>query len=161
MTAEPLEVQVGRLLSRHQLTIATAESCTGGLIGHLLTNVSGSSAYVLGGVIAYSNEAKIALLGVSPSTLEQHGAVSEPIALAMARGARERFGADIAISTTGIAGPTGGTADKPVGLVYIGLVSMQEERCERHVWEEDRLGNKRLSAEAALRLLVSYLEGLR
>lgn len=161
VTEEPLEVQAGRLLIRHHLTIATAESCTGGLIGHLLTNVSGSSAYVLGGIIAYSNEAKVALLGVSISTLEQHGAVSEPTALAMARGARERFGADIAISTTGIAGPTGGTPDKPVGLVYTGLVSMRGERCERHVWEEDRLGNKRLSAEEALRLLVSYLEGLR
>jgi len=159
VTEEPLEVQVGRLLIRRHLTIATAESCTGGLIGHLLTNVPGSSAYVLGGIIAYSNDAKAALLGVSPSTLEQHGAVSKPTALAMARGARERFEADIAISTTGIAGPTGGMADKPVGLVYIGLVSMREERCERHVWEGDRLGNKRLSAEAALRLLITYLEG--
>ncbi len=161
MTEEPLEVRVGRLLIRHHLTIATAESCTGGLIGHLLTNVSGSSTYVLGGIIAYSNEAKVALLGVSPSTLEDYGAVSEPTALAMARGARERFGADIAVSTTGIAGPTGGTTDKPVGLVYIGLVSMLGEQCERHVWKEDRSGNKRLSAEAALRLLITYLEGLK
>jgi len=159
MAEEPLEFQVGRLLLRYRLTIATAESCTGGLVGHLLTNVPGSSEYVLGGIIAYCNKAKVALLGVRPATLERHGAVSEPTALAMARGARRRFGADIAISVTGIAGPTGGAPDKPVGLVYIGLAAAQVERCERHVWAEDRLGNKQLSAEAALRLLLDYLQG--
>jgi PncC family amidohydrolase len=159
MTEEPLEVQVGRLLLRHCLTVATAESCTGGLVGHLLTNVPGSSEYVLGGIIAYSNKAKISLLGVRPETLERHGAVSELTALAMAHGARERFGADIAVSVTGIAGPTGGTPEKPVGLVFVGLVAADVQRCERHVWAADRLGNKQLSAEAALRLLLDYLQG--
>lgn len=158
MMEEPLEVQVGRLLLRHRLTVATAESCTGGLVGHLLTNVPGSSEYVLGGIIAYSNKAKIDLLGVRPKILEQHGAVSEPTALAMAHGARERFGADIAVSVTGIAGPTGGAPDKPVGLVFVGLAAADVQRCERHVWAADRLGNKQLSAEAALRLLLDFLQ---
>lgn len=154
---DPLEVQVGRLLLRHHLTVATAESCTGGLVGHLLTNVPGSSEYVLGGIIAYSNKAKVALLGVSPEILERHGAVSEPTALAMAHGARERFAADVAVSVTGIAGPSGGTPDKPVGLAFVGLAAADVQRCERHVWTADRLGNKQLSAEAALRLLLDYL----
>lgn len=157
MGEEPLELRAGHLLTGYGLTVATAESCTGGLIGHLLTNVSGSSAYVLGGVIAYSNEIKQALLGVQAATLERYGAVSEPTALEMARGARQRFGADIGISTTGIAGPTGGTPEKPVGLVYVGLASVDGERCKRYVWEADRIGNKQLSAEAALQLLVDFL----
>jgi len=157
MSEESLELRVGELLVQRGLTVATAESCTGGLIGHLLTNVSGSSAYVLGGIIAYSNEIKQALLGVDAITLERYGAVSEPVALEMARGARLRFGADLAVSATGIAGPTGGTPEKPVGLVYIGLVARDGERCVRYVWNEDRLGNKQRSAEAALRLLLDFL----
>ena len=157
----PQEDIAGQLLMQHGLSIATAESCTGGLLGHYLTNTSGSSAYVLGGIIAYSNEAKIELLGVSPIVLEQYGAVSEATAIGMARGALQRFGADIALSTTGIAGPTGGTPDKPVGLVYIGLVTANEERCERyyHDWG-NRLDNKHASVEEALNLLITYLEVL-
>jgi len=157
MSEESLELRVGELLVQRGLTVATAESCTGGLIGHLLTNVSGSSAYVLGGIIAYSNEIKQALLGVDAITLERYGAVSEPVALEMARGARLRFGADLAVSATGIAGPTGGTPEKPVGLVYIGLAARDGERSVRYVWNEDRLGNKQRSAEAALRLLLDFL----
>ena len=159
MAIMPLEEKVGQLLTDRGLTIATAESCTGGLLGHYLTNVSGSSLYVLGGIIAYSNAAKIGLLGVNASTLEAHGAVSEPTALEMARGARARLGADLGLSTTGIAGPTGGTPDKPVGLVYIGLSAADGERCERHVWGGDRLDNKRLTVEAALGMLLDYLQG--
>jgi hypothetical protein len=102
---------------------------------------------------------KMELLGVRQATLDQHGAVSEATAAEMARGALRRFGAHIALSTTGVAGPTGGTADKPVGLVYVGLATAFEQRCERHVWNERRLGNKWLSVEASLRLLIDHLEG--
>lgn len=108
------------LLARH-LTLATAESCTGGLLGGALTSVPGSSAWYLGGVVAYDNRIKTALLGVPPATLARHGAVSPQTARAMAQGILDRTGADLAVSVTGIAGPTGGTPAKPVGLVYIGL----------------------------------------
>lgn len=113
--------KLGQALIDQELTIATAESCTGGLLGHLLTSVSGSSAYYLGGVIAYSNAVKEAFLGVRHETLVAYGAVSEQTAKEMAAGTRERIGSDIGISTTGIAGPTGGTPEKPVGLVFIGI----------------------------------------
>lgn len=153
-----LEEQIGVLLSTQGLTLATAESCTGGLLGHRLTNVSGSSAYYLGGVIAYANEAKEAMLGVRHETLMAHGAVSAETAQEMAQGVRQRLGADIAVAVTGIAGPTGGTADKPVGLVYIALSASGVERCEPHRWQGNRFENKAQSAEAALRLLLHYLQ---
>jgi PncC family amidohydrolase len=153
-----LEVEIGHELTRLGLTVAVAESCTGGLLGHRLTNVSGSSAYVLGGVIAYSNEAKEKLLGVSHATLERYGAVSEPTALEMARGACRAFGADLALSTTGIAGPTGGTPEKPVGLVYVALAGVKGEECRRFLWSGARLENKESAAEAALRLLLDHLK---
>jgi nicotinamide-nucleotide amidase len=155
--SEPLEVIVGQLLLQHHLTLATAESCTGGLIGHRLTNVPGSSDYFLGGIIAYANEIKERVLGVSHQTLDTHGAVSAETALEMARGARRVLGVDVAISVTGIAGPGGGTADKPVGLVYAALAATGFERVERFVWNQDREGNKWESAEAALRLVQDYL----
>jgi PncC family amidohydrolase len=150
--------QIGPLLRRHGATVTTAESCTGGLIASLLTDVSGSSDYYLGGVIAYANEVKRGVLGVSAEALQTAGAVSRETALQMARGARGLLGADYALSTTGIAGPTGGTAEKPVGLVYIALVGPDVERCERHVWTQDRLGNKRLSAQRAMQMLIEHLE---
>lgn len=156
-----LESQVGELLGRHGLTLATAESCTGGLIAHRLTNIPGSSSYFVGGVVAYAYEAKEALLGVRRETLMQYGAVSEQVALEMARGVRQRLGADLGLSVTGIAGPGGGTPEKPVGLTYIALVGPQGERCERHTWPGDRWENKTLSAEAALRLLLTYLQDRR
>ena len=158
MDQEPLEVQVGKLLSAQNLTLAVAESCTGGLVGHRLTEVSGSSTYFLGGIIAYVNQAKEQLLGVSHDTLCEHGAVSAETAVEMARGARRALGADLGLSTTGIAGPTGATPDKPLGLVYIALATPGGERCERHVWGSDRSGNKALSAEEALDMLRRYLE---
>ncbi len=116
-----LEAVAGRMLAEKKLTLATAESCTGGLLGSRITNVSGSSAYYLGGVVAYDNRIKIQLLGVSEDTLAGYGAVSPQTAKQMAEGVRQRLGADFGIGITGIAGPAGGTAEKPVGLVYIAL----------------------------------------
>jgi PncC family amidohydrolase len=156
-----IQIEVGALLSERGLTLATAESCTGGLVAHRITSVSGSSAYYLGGFVTYSNEAKEALLGVEHETLLAHGAVSEQTAREMARGARERLGADVGISTTGIAGPTGGTSEKPVGLVYIALSAADEEVCQRHVWQGDRAANNEQSAETALRLVQIYLQQRR
>ncbi len=156
-TDELLEEQLGRLLTEAGLTIATAESCTGGLISHRITNIPGSSNYFLGGVVSYSNEAKARILGVARRSLELYGAVSEPVAVEMARGARRLFHSDIAISATGIAGPTGGTPEKPVGLVYVALAAPDGEWCERHQWAGDRETNKRLTAEAALGMAVRYL----
>ncbi|HLF27472.1 MAG TPA: CinA family protein [Anaerolineae bacterium] len=155
---ETLEEVVGQLLIEQRLTLALGESCTGGLIGHRLTNVPGSSTYFLGGIIAYAYEAKERLLEVKHNTLYEHGAVSAETALEMARGARRALGADIGVSVTGIAGPGGGLPGKPVGLVYIGLSARDIERVERCVWDSDRAGNKVLSAEAALSMLKEYLE---
>jgi PncC family amidohydrolase len=160
MSNEPLEVIVGQLLVQQHLTLATAESCTGGLVGHRLTNVPGSSEYFLGGIIAYANEIKERVLGVSPQTLETHGAVSAETAIEMARGARQVLGVDLAVSVTGIAGPGGGTADKPIGLVYVALAAPNFERVERFVWNQDREGNKWESAEAALQLIQEYAQTL-
>jgi PncC family amidohydrolase len=137
--------------------VSTAESCTGGLIGSLLTDVSGSSDYYLGGVIAYSNQVKQNVLGVQARTLSTVGAVSAETALQMARGARRLLGADYALSVTGIAGPTGGTPEKPVGLVYIALVGADVEQCERHVWPGNRMDNKMASARRALQMLIDHL----
>jgi len=145
-------------MQRQGLTLATAESSTGGLLAHRITNVPGSSSYYLGGLVAYANEAKEALLGVRRETLVAFGAVSEPVAREMARGARRSIGADVGISVTGIAGPGGGTPEKPVGLAYVGLSAPGADRCERHVWQGDRLANKERTAEAALRFLLDYLE---
>jgi PncC family amidohydrolase len=156
-----LEELVGRLLTKQGLTIAVAESCTGGLIAHQLTNVSGSSAYFVGGVVAYANEVKEQVLGVSGETLAAHGAISEETVREMARGARRLFGTDVAISATGIAGPTGGKPQKPVGLVYVALAAPDLERYERHLWQGDRLENKRQTSEAALEMLRQYLEARR
>ena len=156
-----IEMQIGALLSERGLTLATAESSTGGLVAHRITSVSGSSAYYLGGFVTYANEAKEALLGVKRETLIAHGAVSEETVLEMARGARERLGADLGIATTGIAGPTGSTGDKPVGLVYVALSAADAELCQRHVWQGDRAANNEQSTHAALRLVRIYLQQRR
>jgi PncC family amidohydrolase len=154
-----LETTIGERLRARRLTLAVAESCTGGLLSHRLTNVPGSSDYFLGGLIAYANAAKQALLGVQPATLAEHGAVSAEAAREMARGARLALGADLAVSVTGIAGPGGGTPDKPVGLTWIGLNAADVELARRFVWDADRAGNKERSAAAALQLLLDYLDG--
>jgi nicotinamide-nucleotide amidase len=150
---ETLESEVGRLLRARGWTVALAESCTGGLVGHRLTQVGGSSAYFERGFVVYSNAAKHALLGVPEAVLRQHGAVSAPCAEAMARGARERAGTDVAVSVTGIAGPGGGTPAKPVGTVFVGLADARGTVVERHRFDRDREGNKALSAVRALDLL--------
>jgi PncC family amidohydrolase len=153
-----IEQVTGNLLLARGLTLATAESSTGGLVAHRITNVSGCSAYFLGGVVAYANEAKEMLLGVRHETLLAHGAVSGETAREMARGARLRLGADIAISMTGIAGPLGGTPGKPVGLAYVALSAPDAELCQRHCWLGDRQANKEQSVDAALRLVQTYLQ---
>lgn len=151
---ETMEEVVGRLLAMQQLTVATAESCTGGLIGHRLTQVPGSSAYVDRGVICYSNRAKTELLGVPPELIEKHGAVSAEVAAAMARGIRERSGVSVGVSVTGIAGPGGATPTKPVGLVYIGLNANDgEAMAKEHRFHGDRSVIKQRASQAALDLL--------
>ncbi len=159
--AEPwleLSLQVGRALRRQGATVCAAESCTGGLILSALTDCAGSSAYVQGGLVTYSNEAKMQLLQVPEATLMDQGAVSEATAAQMARGARALFNTDYALSATGIAGPGGGSAEKPVGLTYIGLAGRAGLlRVQRHVWPGNRLENKALSVQAALALLLDAL----
>lgn len=139
------------------LTLGLAESCTGGLIGHRLTNVPGSSEYFLGGIVAYSYEAKKSLLGVRPDTLISFGAVSEQTAREMAQGVRRALCADIGVAVTGIAGPGGATPDKPLGLTWIALCAPDFEQAEHYIWAGDRVSNKAQSAEAALRLIERYL----
>mgnify|MGYP000032299239 FL=1 len=150
---ETLEDAVGRLLIERGLTLATAESCTGGLLGNRITNVAGSSEYYLGGIVSYSDSAKMNLLGVSQETLKEFGAVSEETAQEMALGARRLLQSDVGVSITGIAGPTGGTEDKPVGLVYIAVDVAGDVAVRKFVFSEDRRYNKELSAQAALNLV--------
>lgn len=141
------------------LKLVTAESCTGGLVSDRITNVSGSSEYFPGGIVAYSYEAKASLLGVSWTTLNAHGAVSEEIVLEMARGARKLFNADIAISVSGIAGPTGGTPEKPVGTTWFGLSTNDGEWSRHFISDGNRKENKHYSSEVALQFIIDYLEG--
>ncbi len=145
-----MEQEVGRVLAASGATVAVAESCTGGLIGHRLTNVAGSSGYVLGGSVAYSNDLKRSQLGVSAETLERHGAVSTEVAEEMARGARRVSGADYAVSTTGIAGPGGGSEDKPVGTVCIGLDCDRATYSHRYQLWGNREWVKLLTSQIAL-----------
>jgi PncC family amidohydrolase len=155
--SKPVEVQAGELLARSGMTLAVGESCTGGLIGHRITNAPGSSAYFKGGIIAYAYEAKEWLLEVRHTTLYEHGAVSEETAIEMARGARRALRADIGLSVTGIAGPGGGLPGKPVGLTWIAISTREGDSAESHVWEGDREQNKTQSAEAALQFLIKRL----
>lgn len=140
------------------LSLATAESCTGGLIAHLITNISGASGFYHGGVVAYSNALKQSLLGVAPETLETYGAVSEPVAREMAEGAVREFKADLAVACTGIAGPTGGTPEKPVGLVYIAIARDGVCRVTRNEFKGDRDAVKEQTAHRALSLLKEWLD---
>jgi PncC family amidohydrolase len=158
--SSPLEAQVIARLCALGKTIATAESSTGGLIVKRLTDISGSSACVLGGVVAYADAIKQHVLGVQAQILLDYGAVSEPVAQQMADGVRALFGADFALSVTGIAGPTGATATKQVGLHYIGLSATSETQVQRYAWTGDRAQNRTAAADAAFRLLLALLDGL-
>jgi PncC family amidohydrolase len=154
----PLEQRIGTILRSRSLKLATAESCTGGLIADLITNIPGSSDYFLGGVVAYAYEAKVVLLHVSWDTLRLKGAVSRETVIEMARGVRTTLGADIGISVSGIAGPGGALPHKPVGTTWIGLSTLGGEWTRKFVWKGDRRSNKQTSAEAALQLALDYLD---
>ncbi len=145
-----LDAATGQLLAERGKTIAVAESCTGGLIAQRITDNPGSSAYFLGGVVAYSNEAKTALLGVPTGLLEAHGAVSDEVARAMAEGVRQKFGADFGVATTGISGPDGGTPEKPVGTVHVGIASAEGTHADHFVFPLDRTRHRLLTAQVAL-----------
>ena len=151
--------RVAELLKKHKHTVATAESCTGGLIAKLLTDIPGSSEYFIEGVVAYANEAKTRLLGVPAELITEHGAVSRQVAAAMALGCRAKSGADFALSTTGIAGPVGGTPDKPVGLVYIGLADAHGCQVEELRLDPTLSRNeiRQHAAEGTLRMLETRL----
>lgn len=154
---EPIAHTLGNALKARGMTIAAAESCTGGLLLSTLTDVSGSSAYVLGGVVTYSNAVKQQLVQVQEATLIAHGAVSEPTAQQMASGVRALMGSDIGVGITGIAGPGGGTDDKPVGLTYIGVATAQGVGVRRYVWDDDRAGNKQASVTAAIQQVLTAI----
>jgi PncC family amidohydrolase len=157
VAADPLVELAARLQAacvRRGLTVATAESCTGGLVAHALTEVRGSSAYVHGGVVAYADAVKISELGVPEATLAAHGAVSAQVAVAMAEGVRRRLGTDLGVGVTGVAGPDGGTRAKPVGLVYVAAAGPGGTEVRRFLWHGDRSANKRDSAHAAIELLL-------
>jgi len=145
------------ILKEKSLKIATAESCTGGLISHTLTNISGSSEFFDRGIVSYSNTAKIELLGVPEELLEKFGAVSEQVAKTMAEGVRKKSNVDIGIATTGIAGPTGGTKEKPVGLVYISISSTNNTIVKKFKFEGSRLENKESTCNAAINLLLDFI----
>jgi PncC family amidohydrolase len=157
--ADSLEHQIGKLLRVRGLKLSLAESCTGGLVGDRITNLPGSSEYFWGSLVTYAYEAKVALLGVSWDTLNTRGAVSRETVLEMARGARKALNTDIAVSVSGIAGPAGGTEEKPVGTTWTALVAADGEWTRLFQFDGDRRQNKAAAAEAALQLLLDYLEG--
>ena len=157
--SESIQVNVGNALRQRQWTLAVAESCTGGLIGHRITNVPGSSTYYMGSITAYAYEAKVRLMNVKWETLEAHGAVSDETVAEMALGVRRALAADIGIAVSGIAGPTGGTPEKPVGLVQVGLSSIKGTWTAHEVFKGNRNKVKEKAAEFALRYLLDYLEG--
>lgn len=149
--------KISLILKKQQLKIVTAESCTGGLISHTLTNISGSSDYFDRGIVSYSNTAKTELLGVSEGLLEKYGAVSKQVAKAMAEGVRIRSSVDIGIATTGIAGPTGGTKEKPVGLVYIAVSTSDDTIVKKFQFSGKRIENKKSTCNAALEMLLDVI----
>jgi PncC family amidohydrolase len=156
---ETLEITLGTFLRQRGLTLAVAESCTGGRLADHITDVPGSSDYFIGGVVAYAYEAKVALLHVSWDTLRQQGAVSRATVVEMARGVRTALGADIGVSVSGIAGPAGGMPEKPVGTTWIGLSARDGDWARLFVWDGDRPANKEFSAQAALQFVLDYLNG--
>ena len=160
-TLVALAAKVGERCRALGLHVATVESCTGGLVGHLITEISGSSAYYSGGFITYSDGLKQSAVGVPHDVLAAHGAVSAQTAMAMAIGGRERTGADLAVAVTGVAGPDGGSPAKPAGLTYVAVADAAGIAVKRYLWAGDRSENKRLSAAAALELLLERVEAVR
>jgi len=156
-----LEKEIGDLLRQKGLTLGVVESATGGLISHLITNIPGSSDYYKGSVTAYSNEAKIKVVGVKEDTIKKYGAVSHQVAEEMAQGGRRALDVDICLADTGIAGPGGATSGKPVGLFYIGLSHQAGTHSQKHLFQGDREQNKRDAAEAVLAWLKEYLITLK
>jgi len=156
-----LEQEVGNLLRQRGLTLGIVESATGGLISHRITNVAGSSDYYRGSVTAYSNKVKIKVVGVKEDTINKYGAVSHQVAEEMAQGGRKVLGADICLADTGIAGPSGATPEKPVGLFYLGLSHQGGTFSQKHNFQGNREQNKRSAAEAALGWLKEYLISLK
>jgi len=152
-----LATQLQALFLERGLTLATAESCTGGLVAHTVTEVAGSSGYLRGGIVAYADEAKERLLDVPRDVLDAHGAVSAQVARAMADGAAARFTTDVSVAVTGVAGPGGGSPAKPVGLTYVAVTAPSTNEVRRFLWTGDRAANKRASAGAALRLLLEVV----
>lgn len=162
MESEPLAQVVERLQARcvgRGLTVATAESCTGGFVAKLITDVAGSSDYFRGGVVSYANEAKVRLLGVPEEQIAAHGGVSAQVARSMALGALERTGADLAVAVTGVSGPGGGTPAKPIGLTYVAVADASGVEVRRFVWVGDRSANREASARAAVELLLERVSG--
>jgi nicotinamide-nucleotide amidase len=155
-----LAQDIVNLLCRKGLTLGVVESATGGLISHMVTNVPGSSKCYLGSVISYSNQAKIMIVSVSEDSINRYGAVSPQVAEEMARGGRRVLNTDICVADTGIAGPTGSTPEKPVGLFYIGLSHEDRTSSRRHIFTGNREENKHHAAEAALSWVKEYLESL-
>jgi nicotinamide-nucleotide amidase len=148
------EYKIARILKEKKKTLAVAESCTGGLVSHRITNVPGSSDYFHGGVVAYSNDVKTFLLYVSQELLKEHGAVSPQVACAMAKGAKSALDADIAAAITGIAGPTGGSEEKPVGLAYLALASADEIKGKKVLFEGDRESLKKKFSDVVLNFIL-------
>lgn len=154
-TLSSLSERVQRLCTERAILVGTAESCTGGLIAKLLTDRSGSSDFFRGGVVSYSNDVKTGLLDVPADQIEAHGAVSAQVARAMAVGARARLSVDVAVAVTGVAGPSGGSSTKPVGLTYVAVADSAGEDVRRYVFEGDRAANREAAARAALELLLA------
>lgn len=151
--------RVAAACRERRIRLGTAESCTGGLVGHVITEVPGSSDYFAGALVTYADEAKVGIADVPEPVLAAHGAVSAQVAMAMAAGARRRLGVDLAVAVTGVAGPDGGSVAKPVGLTYVAVADADGDDVRRYIWDGDRSGNKRLSAAAALELVVERLSG--
>jgi PncC family amidohydrolase len=152
-TAPELASDLQRLALERGITVGTAESCTGGLVGHSITAHAGSSGYYRGGIVSYADDVKVDPLGVPATTLEHHGAVSAQVAVAMAEGVRGLVGCDYGVAVTGVAGPAGGSDAKPVGLTYVAVAGPDGHEVRRHLWDGDRSQNKEHSAAAALTLL--------
>jgi PncC family amidohydrolase len=155
---ESLEIRLGQLFESSDLWLAVTESSTGGLLGHLITNAPGSSTYFRGGVIAYANEVKADVLGVSSKTLDTFGAVSKETVIEMARGVRKILDSDIGVAISGIAGPGGGTDEKPVGTTVIGMSALEREATRMFVFKGERMDIKAQAAQAAMQLVVDFLE---